>query len=489
MSDRLAPARPAASAPRPPDQPTLARTLGGFQVFAISFAFISVAVGVFATYGNMLQTAGPVGVWLWVAAAVGQTLVALVVAQFAARIALSGSSYQWASRLANPRVGWFFGWLSFWYLAIAVVTMANAMASQAVMPLLGIDADEQIARILTIVILVVEAVFVIASTRIFALITSAAVAVELGIIAVLVVALLIVLAVSGGGDVGNLVSRGTAATDPNYLAIGGGLMAGALMGLTTLVGFDSAANLAEEAKRPFRNVPRAIVGSVIAASVAGLVFIIVLTVSIRDIDAITGDPSPVAAIIRDQLGPVWERILLGGITFAFFGAGLVVMAACSRQVFAMARDGRFPASRLMCRVNPRTRTPVAATLLIVAVGIVLMLVLQGDALVQLIVGGSLLPALMYGAIVVLYLVVRRRLERKEDGFSLGRFELPVAVLALVWVLLALFALITPADALIPSFIVLGILVAGGAYFAWMLIFRRGVLETESDAGDAVADVE
>ena len=43
-------------------------------------------------------------------------------------------------------------------------------------------------------------------------------------------------------------------------------MAGALMGLTTLVGFDSAANLAEEAKDPFRSVPRAIVGSVIAAA-------------------------------------------------------------------------------------------------------------------------------------------------------------------------------------------------------------------------------
>ena len=85
--------------------PELKRTLGGFQVFAVSFAFISVAVGIFATYGAVLQNAGPVGIWLWIIPAVGQTLVALVVAQFAARIALSGSSYQWASRLASPRIG------------------------------------------------------------------------------------------------------------------------------------------------------------------------------------------------------------------------------------------------------------------------------------------------------------------------------------------------------------------------------------------------
>ncbi len=465
--------------------PALKRTLGGFQVFAISFAFISVAVGVFATYGQMLQTAGPVGIWLWVLAAAGQTLVALVVAQFAARIALSGSSYQWASRLADPKIGWFFGWLSFWYLAIAVVTMADAMATQALMPLLGLDSGELTGRILTLVILAVQAGLVIASTRLFGMITSAAVAVELGIIAVLVIALLIVISVTGGGDLGALTSRGAAASAPNYFAIGGGLMAGALMGLTTLVGFDSAANLAEEAKNPFRNVPRAIVGSVVAASVAGLIFLIVLTVAIEDIDAVSSDPSPVAAIILSRLGPVWERILIGGIAFAFFGAGMVVMAACSRQAFAMARDGRFPASRIFQRVNPRTRTPIAATLLIVAVGIILMAALPGAALNQLLVAGTLLPALMYGAIVVLYLGVRRKLERRSGGFNLGRFEMPVTIAALIWVAAVLFVLITPPESFLPSLIVLGLAVAGGVYFTWMMIFRRSALETEPDAGSAV----
>ncbi|MFK0047428.1 hypothetical protein ACIQU4_25585 [Streptomyces sp. NPDC090741] len=72
----------------------LKRTLGSFQVFATSFAFISVAVGIFATFGEVLRTAGPVGIWLWIVVAVGQTLAALVVAQFAARIPLSGSSYR-----------------------------------------------------------------------------------------------------------------------------------------------------------------------------------------------------------------------------------------------------------------------------------------------------------------------------------------------------------------------------------------------------------
>jgi amino acid transporter len=458
--------------------PELKRTLGSFQVFAVSFAFISVAVGIFASYENLLGTAGPVGIWLWVIASVGQTLVALVVAQFAARITLSGSSYQWASRLANPRVGWLFGWLTFWYLATAVVAMDDALSSQALMPLLGWPENEDTARVITVVVLIVQAVLVIASTRLLGLITSAAVGLELAIVVILVIALSAVMLFTGSGTFDNLTSRGITANAPDYFGLGGGLMAGMLMGLLTLIGFDSAANLAEEAKDPFRSVPRAIVSSVIAAAVLGLVFLIALTLAIKDIPAVSASESPVAAIIRGQLGPVVERIMLAGLTFAMFGAGMVVMAACARQVFAMARDGRFPAHGLMRKVNPTTQTPVPATILIVAIGIVLMVALPGQALLQLILGGTILPALIYGAIVVLYLAVRKRLDVKEGGFSLGRFELPVAIAALIWVVAALVFLVTPGDATVPALVVLGLILAGGAYFAYLVIFHREVLDVE-----------
>ncbi|GAA2771313.1 APC family permease [Mycolicibacterium pallens] len=459
-------------------QPELKRTLGGFQVFAISFAFISVLVAIFATYGAVLNYSGPVGIWLWIVAAIGQTLVALVVAQFAARIALTGSSYQWASRLANPKVGWFFGWLTFWFLAIGVVAMNSALASQALMPLLGMAPDEGAARLITLALMLAEAVLVIASTTLLGKVTSTTVGLELVILAVLILGLGAVMVFSGSGTPDNLVSQGVSAGAPNYFAIGGGLTAGMIMGLTTLVGFDSAANLAEEAKDPFRTVPRAIVSSVVASATIGLLFVIVLTVAIKDIPAVTNSGSPVAAIIRAQLGPVVERVLLTGITFAMFGAGMVMIAACSRQAFAMARDARFPAHTLMRKVSPRTNTPVPATILILVIGVVLMVVLPGDALLQLIVASTIVPALLYGGIVVLYLCVRKRLNTKEGGFSLGRFEVPVAYTALVWVAFSIFVLVSPSDARVPGLVVLGLLAVGGLYFVTLLVTNREALETE-----------
>jgi amino acid transporter len=454
-------------------------------VFAVSFAFISVAVGVFGTFDDVLLTAGPVGIWLWVIAAVGQTFVALVMAQFAARIPLTGSSYQWASRLANPRIGWWFGLLSFCYLAIGVVAVDNALASQAFMPLAGMEPDEQTARWITLVILLAQAVLTIVSTRIVGMINGAAVGIEVAIVILLVVLLSIAVPMTGLGSLDNLTSRGVAAADVDYFAVGGGLMLAMLMGLATLTGFDAAANVAEEAKDPFRSVPLAIVGSVVAAGVLGLLFLVALTVAIPDVARISASSSPVAEILQDQLGPVMKTALMVAITFAFFAAGMVTMATAARLVFAMSRDGRFPASGLMSRVHPRTRTPIPATILIFVGGVLLMLALPGEAMLQLITASTILPILSYGATVVLYLAVRKKLDRKVGAFDLGAFEVPVAVIALVWLIGALFVLTTPAAALVPVLIVVGLLALGGIYFLGLLMFNSTVLLVEPPTNTVV----
>ena len=459
----------------------LKRTLGPAQVFAISFAFMSVAVGIFGTYDDVLRDAGPVGIWLWIIAAFGETLVALVIAQFTARISLAGSSYQWASRLANPRIGWGFGWLSFCYLGITVVAVDNAMASTAFMPLVGLEPNEEMARVITVVVLVVQAVLSIASTRIVAWLNASAVGVELAIIGVLVVALTIAVLTTGLGSTANLTSRGITAGDANYFAIGGGVMMAMIMGLTTLTGFDAAANLAEEAKDPYRDVPRAIVGSVVAASVLGLMFLVALTIAIPDVTRLSHDPAPVATILREQLGPFVERALLAAITFAFFACGMVVMTTGARLVYAMSRDSRFPAHRLMRQVNPRTQTPIPATILLLAGGVVLMFALPGQALIQLITASTILPIVLYAATVVLYLAVRRKLDRNQGAFDLGRFELPVAITALIWLALATFVLVTPAEAFIPVMIVVGLMIVGALFFLGILIFDRKALDSEPEA--------
>src|SRR3984885_1868310 len=77
------------------------RSLRNFESFAVAFSFISITTGIFTTFAFVLATGGPRGIWTWPIVIVGQTLVALVYGALAARVPLSGYSYQWASRLAN----------------------------------------------------------------------------------------------------------------------------------------------------------------------------------------------------------------------------------------------------------------------------------------------------------------------------------------------------------------------------------------------------
>jgi amino acid transporter len=468
-------------------EPELKRSLHGFQMFAIAFASMSVVMGIFATYDDVLRNSGPVGIWLFPVVGVGQLLVALIYAQFAARIPLSGGTYAWASRLANPRIGWGFGWMAFLGAVTVPVAIDNALAEQVLMPLFNIEPNETTGRVITVGLLVSQAALAIAATRIVGWVNSLSVGVELGILVLLGIALTVAVMLSGDGVADNLFSRGVAESNPNYFAVGGGLMAAMLMGLATLVGFETAPNMAEEAADPVRTVPRAIIGSVVASAVMGFLFLIVLTVSIKDVPAASASGSSVAEIMRQQFGPGLERPFLVAIAIAFFGAALVAVTSTSRYVFAMSRDGRFPGHQVMQRVNPHTRTPIPATLLVLAIGVVLMVVLPGAALIQLMATGAIIGISLYIMTLVLYLAVRRKFVRGGGGFDLGRFDRLVAIAALAWTLISLFTILASNTSLAALLIVVCLLLVGLGYFLYMWKFDREVLEREPGEPDLVAD--
>ncbi|HCI82677.1 MAG TPA: amino acid permease, partial [Ktedonobacter sp.] len=104
-------------------QPQFQRELKRFASFAVGFSFISITTGIFTTYGSVLNWGGPLGIWTWPLVALGQLFVALIFATLASRIPLAGYSYQWASRLTNPKIGWLIGWVSFMFLIVVTVSV------------------------------------------------------------------------------------------------------------------------------------------------------------------------------------------------------------------------------------------------------------------------------------------------------------------------------------------------------------------------------
>src|SRR3978361_193592 len=197
--------------------------------------------------------------------------------------------------------------------------------------------------------------------------------------------------------------------------------------------------------------------------------------------------APVPEIMAERFGPGLERPLMAAISMVFFGAALVGMVSTARYIFSMSRDRRFPGHQVMRRVNPHTKTPIPVTLLVLAVGVLLMVAMPGAALLQLILTGAFFTVVPYIMTIVLYIAVRRKLDRGRGAFDLGRAEWPVAVGALVWLLVALFVVIT-SSTLVPMLIVAGLLIIGLGYFAYVLRFDREVLEIEPGESEMITAV-
>ena len=132
------------------------RSLRHFESFAVAFSFISITTGIFTTYAFALAVGGTRAIWTWLIVIAGQALVALVYGALSVRVPLSGYSYQWASRLANTGVGWWFGWMSFAFLTIVTVSVDYGLVQVAFQPLIGETFSPTSAALETLVVLALQ---------------------------------------------------------------------------------------------------------------------------------------------------------------------------------------------------------------------------------------------------------------------------------------------------------------------------------------------
>ena len=306
----------------------------------MAFSFISITTGIFTTYLFAITVAGTRSIWTWLIVVAGQALVALVYGALSTRVPLSGYSYQWASRLASPQLGWWYGWMSFAFLTIVTVSVDYGLIQVAFQPLIGQTYTPTSAALETLVVLALQAALIITSTRGTTRVNNTAVATEIIGIVGLTVVLLIVAAVRSIGHWSNLTSTGPMQADTCYYTWLGPFMLATLLGAYTIVGFESASNLAEETHEPHRVVPRAMIRAVLLSGIVGFAFLIVLAYATTK--GAYSSAAPVAYIVNNVLGGVVQKIFLVFVCVSIFACGLVIMVTNGRLIYSMARDRRLP---------------------------------------------------------------------------------------------------------------------------------------------------
>jgi amino acid transporter len=131
-----------------------------------------------------------------------------------------------------------------------------------------------------------------------------------------------------------------------------------LMGAFTLVGFELAADMSEDAVKPRQSVPRGVIWAVAGSAVLGMIALIGFTVAIPSIKAVETPGLPLLTIAGYWL-PSWlVKVFIAFVIFSMFAILVVGAGAQARLAYSMARDNMLPFSASCGRSTraPRPRS-------------------------------------------------------------------------------------------------------------------------------------
>jgi len=304
--------------------------------------------------------AGPAITLSFVLVAVACLFAGLCYAELASMIPIAGSAYTYAYAILGEIFAWIIGWDLI--LEYAVSNMSVAVGFSAYLQdlgenLLGLRLPDSIAypmfpatgqpagifNIPALLITLAVTVVLVRGVRESAGANTAMVLIKVAAIAVFCL-----------GAAGAIHSENWHPFAPHGFS---GVLTGASLVFFTYIGFDSVSTAAEECRRPQRDMPVGIIGTLIACTILYGSVALVLT-GIANYTTLNND-SPVATALK-ALGYNRLRLVVTcGALMGMFSSLLVFQYGQARIWFAMSRDGLLP--RMFSRVHKVFQTPDVST--------------------------------------------------------------------------------------------------------------------------------
>ncbi|GAG30243.1 unnamed protein product, partial [marine sediment metagenome] len=173
------------------------------------------------------------------------------------------------------------------------------------------------------------------------------------------------------------------------------------------IGFEDIANIAEEVKEPARNLPRAIIYSIIITTILYCLTAISV-VSILPYEDLATSPAPLSDVASKMLGPIGGILMSFIALFATANTVLIMMIVTSRMMYGMARDKALPEG--LSKVSPKFRTPALAVLVTMILTIIPLFL--GD--ISIVANATVFGVLITFFLVNLSLIVLRKKKPELD---------------------------------------------------------------------------
>lgn len=436
----------------------LERSLGIRENILITISAVTPASSVFIIVPALIAGLAGGSVLAMLLGGVIALFVGLCYAELASRYPISGAEYPWAARLLGKPIGFatFVLALVMGVLIIAVITSGVGQYLAAVWAPLNSPWTG-------VVVVIISTTIASLAIKTNAWVTGICLALE--VIAIIVLVVLGLTHVSRGAD---------AFFIPQALGDGGVLQQvsfGALFSLIPVAlfaynGYGASVFYSEETKNASKTIGKAIMFSLLVTVVLEVVPLIAVVVGSRSLEALVGSPAPINYFLIDRGGDVINVLVSVAIAVAIFNAVIAIQIQIGRLIFASARDKSWPAAvdRVLGRVNPRTKTPVVATVVVGVLVIIAALVIPFPTLI-LATGSAVV--ILYTIVALSALRVRAVKGGHEGGYRMWLWPVPPVI---VLVVMAYVVYQTVVADITPLLIALGTLVVG---LIWYAAFIRG----------------
>ena len=390
--------------------------------------------GIYALIGEVIGITGNISWLAFVLASVTGALTGLSYAELSAMYPKSAAEFVYTEEAFKKRnLSFILGWIIIFSGILSAATVALAFGGYLA-DLLNISSIFIIivyGVLLIIVLSIINSIGIKTSTRtniIFTLIET------LGLI------IIIILGFFGKRE-------------PNYFVLPSGASFAAIFSAVALIffayiGFEDIANIAEEVKNPQKNIPKAIIYSIIITTILYCLTAISV-VSILSSSDLADSDAPLNEVAAEILGPGGGIVMSFIALFATANTVLIMLIVTSRMMYGMARDKALPEK--LSKISPEFRTPTIAVVLTMCFTIVP--ICFGDISV-------VAHATVFGVLINFFLVNISLIALRKKKPDLERpFELKPSYKGI------------PIIALLGSIICIGLLFT----FDWLIIFIQVII--------------
>ncbi len=352
----------------------LKRSLGAFDLTMLGIGAV-IGTGIFVLTSIAAEKAGPGMLFSFIIAGIVCLLTALIYAEIASMVPVSGSAYTYSYAVLGEWVAWMVGWALILEYAVAAGAVSVGWAgyingfleangwglplaltagpADTVILANGTEASGGFNLLAFLIALFVTSMLLIGTTA------SARLTTILVFVKITALTAFIVLAMPAV-DMDNFVPL-----MPNGWGTplsGIGVLGAAASIFFAFIGFDAVSTAAEETKNPDRNIPIGLIGSL------GVCTVFYLLVAYAAVGAVGAQPGGVLSQSREPLAFILRELGFGTMgnwvaaaaVVALPSVILMMMYGQTRILFTMSRDGLLP--EVLSRVHPRLHTPHVVTL-------------------------------------------------------------------------------------------------------------------------------